>query len=120
MVTICRGTASRLVTAVAAIASGGATMAPSAKAADHEMPGTRACAAVATAHAETTTRHGLPVTTVARTLQDLAATRPEAEVRKALNQALVHHLVTIDGMGHPDEVFRRMIHAIDTRRLIRR
>ena len=44
---------------------------------------------------ETTTRHGLPVTTVARTLQDLAATRPEAEVRKALNQALVHDLVTI-------------------------
>ncbi len=45
---------------------------------------------------ETTTRHGLPVTTVARTLQDLAASRPEHEVRKALNQALVHRLVRTD------------------------
>jgi len=44
--------------------------------------------------AETTTKHGLPLTTVARTLQDLAATRPEPEVRKALDQALVHRLVT--------------------------
>ena len=52
-----------------------------------------------TRRAETTTRHGLPVTTVARTLQDLAATRPEAEVRKALNQALVHHLVTVDELA---------------------
>ena len=43
---------------------------------------------------ELTTKHGLPVTTIARTLQDLAATRPEHEVRTALNQALVHHLVT--------------------------
>ncbi|MET0684443.1 MAG: type IV toxin-antitoxin system AbiEi family antitoxin domain-containing protein [Solirubrobacteraceae bacterium] len=42
---------------------------------------------------EATTKHGLPVTTPARTLQDLAATRPEPEVRKALNQALVHRLV---------------------------
>jgi adenylate kinase len=30
------------------------------------------------------------------------------------------HLVTVDGMGQPDEVFRRMVHAIDTRRLNRR
>jgi len=45
---------------------------------------------------EITTKHGLRVTTVARTLQDLAAARPEAEVRKALNQALVHRLVTAD------------------------
>ena len=43
---------------------------------------------------EATTKHGLPLTTVARTLQDLAATRPEPEVRKALNQALVHRLVS--------------------------
>ena len=50
---------------------------------------------------EVTTRHGLPVTTVARTLQDLAATRPEREARKALNQALVHRLIT------PDEIARR-------------
>ena len=42
---------------------------------------------------EATTKHGLPVTTPARTLQDLAATRPRHEVRKALNQAFVHRLV---------------------------
>jgi adenylate kinase len=29
------------------------------------------------------------------------------------------HLVTIDGMGHPDQVFQRMVHAIDGRRLHR-
>jgi adenylate kinase len=29
------------------------------------------------------------------------------------------HLVTIDGMGHPDEVFRRMVQAIDDRRMRR-
>ena len=56
MVTIWRGTARRLVTAVAAIASGGATMAPSAKAAAHVMPGMSAWAATATAPAETMTR----------------------------------------------------------------
>ena len=27
------------------------------------------------------------------------------------------HLVTIDGLGHPDEVFRRMVRAIDSRRM---
>ncbi len=29
------------------------------------------------------------------------------------------HLVTIDGLGHPDEVFGRMVRAIDSRRLHR-
>ena len=29
------------------------------------------------------------------------------------------HLVTIDGMGHPDQVFQRMVHAIDSRRFNR-
>ena len=50
---------------------------------------------------ELTTVHGLPVTTVARTLQDLAATRPEPEVRTALNQAFVQRLIT------PDELHAR-------------
>lgn len=27
------------------------------------------------------------------------------------------HLVTVDGMGHPDEVFRRLVRAIDGRRM---
>ena len=36
------------------------------------------------------------MTTVARTLQDLAASRPEHEVRKALNQALVQRLIRTD------------------------
>ena len=52
-------------------------------------------------HQETTTKHGLPLSTVPRTLQDLAATRPQHEVRKALNQALVHRLVS------PDELVDR-------------
>ena len=64
------------------------------------------------AHAETTTKHGLPLTTVARTLQDLAATRPEPEVRKALNQALVHRLIRTDELrtrtGPGSEVLRRL------------
>ena len=42
---------------------------------------------------ELTTRHGLPVTTVARTLQDLAATG-SPHLRKALNEALVRRQVT--------------------------
>ena len=29
------------------------------------------------------------------------------------------HLVTVDGMGHPDDVFQRLVRAIDTRRLHR-
>ena len=29
------------------------------------------------------------------------------------------HLVTVDGMGYPDDVFRRMVQAIDSRRLNR-
>ena len=42
--------------AAAAIASGGATIAPSAMATAHGMPGSRACATAATANALTTTR----------------------------------------------------------------
>ena len=44
IVTIRRGTARRAATAVAAISSGGATIAPSAMATAHGMPGIRACA----------------------------------------------------------------------------
>jgi hypothetical protein len=43
---------------------------------------------------EATTRHGLPVTTPIRTLRDLAATRPHAEVERAASEALVLKLIT--------------------------
>ena len=43
---------------------------------------------------ETTTRHGLPITTPIRTLRDLAATRPHREVERAASEALVLKLVT--------------------------
>jgi very-short-patch-repair endonuclease len=43
---------------------------------------------------ETTRRHGLPVTTPIRTLRDLAATRPIAELERAASEALVLKLVT--------------------------
>jgi very-short-patch-repair endonuclease len=43
---------------------------------------------------EATRRHGLPVTTAIRTLRDLAATRPIAEVERAASEALVLELVT--------------------------
>jgi hypothetical protein len=43
---------------------------------------------------ETTKRHGLPVTTPIRTLRDLAATRPHAEVERAASEALVLKLIT--------------------------
>jgi hypothetical protein len=43
---------------------------------------------------ETTGRHGLPLTTPIRTLRDLAATRPRAEVERAASEALVLELVT--------------------------
>jgi very-short-patch-repair endonuclease len=43
---------------------------------------------------ETTRRHGLPVTTPIRTLKDLAATRPAAELERAASEALVLKLVT--------------------------
>jgi very-short-patch-repair endonuclease len=42
----------------------------------------------------TTRRHGLPITTPIRTLQDLAATRPHHEVERAASEALVLKLVT--------------------------
>ena len=43
---------------------------------------------------ETMTRHQLPVTTPIRTLRDLAATRPRAEVERAASEALVLKLTT--------------------------
>src|SRR5207253_1625219 len=56
MLTIRRGTARRWAIAVAATASGGETIAPSATASGHVMPGTRAIAAAATTPALTATR----------------------------------------------------------------
>src|SRR5438034_1920272 len=56
MLTIRRGTARRWAIAVAATASGGETIAPSATASGHVMPGTRAIAAAATTPALAATR----------------------------------------------------------------
>ena len=39
--------------------------------------------------ADITRRHGIPVTSAARTLLDLAATEPPAEVDRALNEARI-------------------------------
>ena len=41
-----------------------------------------------------TRRHGIPVTTAARTLLDLAATEPTAELERALNEARILRLVS--------------------------
>lgn len=43
-------------------------------------------------------RHGLPLTTPARTLLDLAATRPYRELERACSEALVLGLVTAQGL----------------------
>jgi hypothetical protein len=43
---------------------------------------------------EATPKHGLPATTPIRTLRDLAATRPHAEVERAASEALVLKLIT--------------------------
>ena len=43
--------------------------------------------------------HGLPVTTPIRTLRDLAATRPDAELERACSEALVLGLVGADELG---------------------
>ena len=49
---------------------------------------------------DATTQHGLPVTTVPRTLQDLAATRPAARgPQGACSEALVHRLVVPDELA---------------------
>jgi Protein of unknown function (DUF559)/Transcriptional regulator, AbiEi antitoxin len=47
-----------------------------------------------TARLDTRTKHGLPLTTPIRTLRDLAATRPHAEVERAASEALVLKLIT--------------------------
>jgi very-short-patch-repair endonuclease len=47
---------------------------------------------------DTTRRHGLRVTTPARTLVDLAATLPRRESEEALNEALVQRLVAPKGL----------------------
>ena len=43
-------------------------------------------------------RHGLPVTTPARTLLDVAATRPYAELERACSEALVLGLVSAEAL----------------------
>jgi very-short-patch-repair endonuclease len=51
-----------------------------------------------TKHLDLARKHGLPLTTPLRTLQDLAATRPRHEVEKAINEALVLRRVTTDAL----------------------
>jgi hypothetical protein len=62
---------------------------------------------------ETQRRHGLPLTTPARTLLDLAATRPRPEVERACSEALVQRLVTADQLvqqrGPGSAVLRSLI-----------
>ena len=48
---------------------------------------------------EATRRHDLPVTTPIRTLRDLAATRPLAEVERACSEALVLRLTSADALA---------------------
>jgi very-short-patch-repair endonuclease len=57
-------------------------------------------------------RDGLPLTIPIRTLLDLAATRPRAEVERACSEALVHDLVTVEQLaaqrGRGSAVLRRL------------
>src|SRR2546423_2017300 len=50
------------------------------------------------AHVDTTTRHGIPVTTPAATLIDLASTHPGSEVEAALNEADLRGLITLEAL----------------------
>ena len=54
-----------------------------------------------------TRRHGIPVTTPARTLLDLAATQPTPELERALNQARIARLVSDPSLN---EQFSRYPH----------
>jgi very-short-patch-repair endonuclease len=45
-------------------------------------------------HAETTTRHGIPTTTPAQTLLDLADVLDDRQLARAVNEAYVHKLTT--------------------------
>ena len=46
--------------------------------------------------ADITIRHGLPITTIARTLLDIAEILPTREVERALDEALARKLVTLE------------------------
>jgi very-short-patch-repair endonuclease len=52
-----------------------------------------------TTRLETTRRHGIPVTTPARTILDLAATAEAHELERALEQARLRHLVSARDLG---------------------
>src|SRR6185295_9301708 len=54
-----------------------------------------------------TRRHGIPVTSAARTLLDLAATEPTAELDRALNEAGLQRRVSPHSL---DEQFSRYPH----------
>jgi very-short-patch-repair endonuclease len=62
---------------------------------------------------ETQLRHGLPLTTPARTLRDLAATRPYQELERACSEALVLGLITSDELtrqtGPGSAVLKRLV-----------
>jgi Protein of unknown function (DUF559)/Transcriptional regulator, AbiEi antitoxin len=63
---------------------------------------------------ETQRLHGLRVTTPVRTLLDLAATRPRAELERACSEALVLGLVTVEELaaqaGRGSAVLRSLVH----------
>jgi very-short-patch-repair endonuclease len=44
-------------------------------------------------------RHGIPVTSAARTLLDLAATAPTRDVERAVNEAQIHHRVSTHSLN---------------------
>jgi very-short-patch-repair endonuclease len=57
---------------------------------------------------EATKREGIPITTPAQTIRDLAATEPERVVERALNEALVQRLISSHQLPSPaDERPRR-------------
>jgi hypothetical protein len=75
----------------------------------HVIAGGRSRPGVIVHHAELdprdrTLRHGVPVTSAARTLLDLAATEPTAELERALNEAFLQRHVSSRSL---DEQFRR-------------
>jgi very-short-patch-repair endonuclease len=60
------------------------------------------------AHLETTTHHGIPVTTPAATLIDLAARHPRNELEAALNEADLHGLIKLQALREELDRMPRM------------
>jgi very-short-patch-repair endonuclease len=66
--------------------------------ADHRRPGIRVHRVSAIGPDEVTRRDGIPVTTAARTLLDLAGTTPLRELERALEEALAKRLTSRAGL----------------------